>query len=697
MVERGPAGCDPAAIDEVVLDGTSLSVSELVAVARLRRPVSIAPQAAHRVACCRRMIDLLLERREKIYGLTTGFGKLRDVTIADKDVQRLQINLIRSHACGVGEPFDEDVVRAALLLRANTLCRGNSGIRNETLSALVHMLNEGIYPYVPCQGSVGASGDLAPLSHMALVVMGDPGGRFLPRARREGREIVKGARAEDFVACGALPWSEAILNEQEHIDFSPVTLQAKEGLALNNGTQFMTALGCLLLYDAGILMEWAELGVAMSLEAHRGVRHAFRPDIHRVRNLSYQGDTAARILAHTEGSQILDVLINTAHLQRSRHHLREAQHHLAVAAEETEEGSLQRERAEDAQARIDALQDALRALVPDEQDALPPEILLASRDLTFRAQIPIYEKVLDSLRREATGLLSFLDQPSFPRTPLMREAAVRFLETMEAAVPSAPPVQDDYSLRCAPQVMACGHRALAHAREVLEVEMNSATDNPLLFPPEPPGGFDSVDAAGYEAWIREPAQAETLADRVLGGGNFHGEPVGMVLDYLAIALAEVGSISERRIAHMVDASLSNGLPPFLMESSGLNSGFMIPQYTAASLVSENKVLCHPATIDSIPTCAGSEDHVSMGTIAARKAVKVMENIANVLAIEILAAFQALGFRAPLKPGRGVQGIMRFLHEQGMRPMTDDRVLYADIHRMREFLRARPQVSTLADN
>lgn len=689
MVQRGPAACDPADIQEVVLDGTALGVAEVIAVARLRRPVSIAPKARHRVDCCRRMIDLLLERREKIYGLTTGFGKLRDVTIQGKDVQRLQINLIRSHACGVGEPFDEDVVRAALLLRANTLCRGNSGIRNESLSALVQLLNDGVYPYVPKQGSVGASGDLAPLSHLALVVMGDPGGRFFPRGSRVGAEIVKGARAEDFVACGALSWDEAALEPGR--TFEPVTLQAKEGLALNNGTQFMSALGCLLLYDTGILMEWAELGVAMCLEAQRGVRHAFHPDLHRVRDLSYQGDTAARVLEHVRGSEILDVLINTAYLQRSRHHLREAQHHLEVAAGETPEGSEQRERAEDAQARIEALLGALNDLVP-EGESSAPEHLLSSRNLTFRAQIPIYEGVLDSLRREATGLLSFLDQPSFPRTPLMREAAVFFLETLESAVPSAPPVQDDYSLRCSPQVMSCCHRALAHAREVLEVEINSATDNPLLFPPEPPGGFDSLDVEAYDAWIREPEQANALADRVLGGGNFHGEPIGLVLDYLAMAIAEVGNISERRIAHMVDASLSNGLPPFLMEGSGLNSGFMIPQYTAASLVSENKVLCHPATTDSIPTCAGSEDHVSMGTIAARKAYKILENVANVVAIEVLAAFQGLSFRAPLRPGKNVAAICAFLREQGMRPMTDDRVLYSDIHRVRELLRERPRLN-----
>jgi histidine ammonia-lyase len=243
----------PQDVELVELDGESLNVVEVIAVARLRRPVVLTERARHRVGCCRHMIDILLERGEKVYGLTTGFGKLRDVSIASKDVQRLQINLIRSHACGVGPPFDEDVVRAAMLLRANTLCRGNSGIRLETLEALVSMLNDGVYPYVPEQGSVGASGDLAPLSHLALVLMGDPGGRFFPRGLRAGTAAVRGARTEDFVSCGAGSWSEAGLSEA--VSFTPVTLEAKEGLALNNGTQFMSALGCLLIHDGA--MPWS--------------------------------------------------------------------------------------------------------------------------------------------------------------------------------------------------------------------------------------------------------------------------------------------------------------------------------------------------------------------------------------------------------------------------------------------------------
>jgi histidine ammonia-lyase len=237
--------------------------------------------------------------------------------------------------------------------------------------------------------------------------------------------------------------------------------------------------------------------------------------------------------------------------------------------------------------------------------------------------------------------------------------------------------------------LACALRALEHTAEVLSVEINSATDNPLLFPPEPPQGYAAISEEDYALWLEDPSQADRLAGRVLGGGNFHGEPIGMVLDYLTCAMAEVANISERRLAHLVDESLSNGLPAFLMESSGLNSGFMIPQYTAASLVSENKVLAHPATVDSIPTCAGSEDHVSMGTIAARQAAAVLENMLHVLAIEVLAAFQALSFRAPLRPGVGATAVVAQLRALGLRPYTDDRVMYHDIARVRDLLRQDP--------
>ncbi|MCO5172051.1 MAG: aromatic amino acid lyase [Planctomycetes bacterium] len=669
---------ESSGIERVVLTGHDLTIEEVVAVARRRVPVSLAAPARRRVRCCRRMVDVLLQRGEKVYGLTTGFGKLRDVRIANKDVERLQMNLIRSHAVGVGAPFDEDVVRAAMLLRANTLARGNSGIRLETLEALVALLNDGIYPYVPQQGSVGCSGDLAPLSHLALVVTGDPGGRVLPRhARRDGAAPVTRPRPDEFVACGEVAWAEAALTAAP--TFRPVTLGAKEGLALNNGTQFMTAVACLALHDAGVCMSWAELAVAMSLEAQRGVRGAFRPELHAARDLSHQAATAARILARTEGSEVLDVLLNTASLRRVRSSLAEVRDHLAPF--EPTPGL------EEVRRALTALEADVRALVPDGGPA--PAAILTLRGAPARAQIEGYQELLTPIRVRATAVLQRLDAPDVPSPPLARDALVRALADLSHAIPAAPPVQDDYSLRCAPQVLACAHRALAHVREVVAVEVNAATDNPLLFPPEPPGGFDAVDDADYARWLAEPARAAGLADLVIGGGNFHGEPIAKVMDYFAIAMSEVASIAERRVAHLVDAALSNGLPPFLMESSGLNSGFMLPQYTAAALVSENKVLCHPASVDSIPTCAGSEDHVSMGMTAARKAATVLDNVVQVVAIEVLAAYQALSFRAPLRPGRGVTAAARHLRDAGVEVRLDDGVLYPAMHHVRELLRSPP--------
>jgi histidine ammonia-lyase len=666
-------------IDRVVLNGHDLTVEEVVAVARRRAPVTLAEGARRRVRCCRRMVDVLLQRGEKVYGLTTGFGKLRDVSIAPKDVERLQVNLIRSHAVGVGAPFDEDVVRAAMLLRANTLARGNSGIRLETLEALVALINDGVYPYVPQQGSVGCSGDLAPLSHLALVVMGDPGGRVMPRARRpdaatSGATPVRAARTDEFVACDKVSWADASLSPAP--TFRPVTLGAKEGLALNNGTQFMTAIACLAVHDAEVGMGWAELAVAMSLEAQRGVRNAFRPELHRARDLEHQAATAARIIAHTEGSEILDVMLNTASLRRVRTALAEVRDHLAPF-ESTE-------RLEEVRRRIGALEVEVRRLVPERGPT--PDAIAALRGAPARTQIDAYQELLAPIRRRATDLLQLLDQPDVPSPPLARDALVRVLADLSHANPPAPPVQDDYSVRCAPQVLACAHRALAHVRSVVCVEINAATDNPLLFPPEPPGGFDQADDAAYARWLADPDRAASLADLVIGGGNFHGEPIAKVMDYFAIAMHEVASIAERRVAHLVDAALSNGLPPFLMESSGLNSGFMLPQYTAAALVSENKVLCHPASVDSIPTCAGSEDHVSMGTIAARKAAAVLDNVMHVIAIEVLSAAQALSFRAPLRPGRGVTAAVQHLERHGIVMREDDGVLFPDMHAVRELVR-----------
>ena len=684
---RRIGACD----EPVVLDGERLSVEEVVEVARHRRRVVLAPEARHRIACCRAMVEVLLDTREKVYGLTTGFGRLRDVAIDIDDVARLQTNLIRSHASGVGDPFPEDVVRAALLLRANTLCRGNSGVRLDTVLQLLAMLNDDVYPFVPRQGSVGASGDLAPLSHLVLVLMGDPGGRYYPRSRRaDPTAVVRDPAADEFVALPETGF-EAVA-AVEGWTFHPVRLEAKEGLALNNGTQVMTGLACLTLYDGFELLRLSELSAAMSHEAHRGVLGAYDPRLHEARPQSHQPDVAARVRGYFEGSEILALFLNTAHLQRAHLALEDASAHLdELEAELRREGVTASDPVREIRGAVAGLVREVEAVVPVQPDGTPdPSAVAAWGRVTQRGQIREFRERLAPLRRLARTLIEKIQHPWFPVRPPTHKAEsalVAALDQITRAVPDSPLVQDDYSFRCFPQVQATAERALWHVHEVVQREVNSATDNPLLFPPEPPGGFAAHTPEAYRAWLASSDDTlEACREGVVGGGNFHGEPVAVAMDYLAIALAEVGSIAERRVAHLVDDHHSRGLPPFLIRGSGLNSGFMIPQYTAAALVSENKVLAHPASVDSIPTCANTEDHVSMGTIAARKAADVVANVAHVVAIELLAAWQGLSFRKPLRPGHVLRQAVTAIREAGIEPYTDDRVMAPDLARMRQIMR-----------
>jgi histidine ammonia-lyase len=301
----------------------------------------------------------------------------------------------------------------------------------------------------------------------------------------------------------------------------------------------------------------------------------------------------------------------------------------------------------------------------------------------------MFRERLAPLRRLARTLIEKIQHPWFPVRPPTNKAEstlVSALDQITKAVPDSPIVQDDYSFRCFPQVQATAERTLWHVHEVVLREVNAATDNPLLFPPEPPGGLAAHSPEAYRAWLASSEEnLEACREGVVGGGNFHGEPVACAMDFLAIGLAEVGSISERRVAHLVDDNHSRGLPPFLIRSSGLNSGFMIPQYTAAALVSENKVLAHPASVDSIPTCANTEDHVSMGTIAARKAADIVANVALVVAIELLAAWQGLTFRLPLRPGTALRQASEVIHAAGIEFYTDDRVMAPDLARMRQVM------------
>ena len=677
--------------EPLFIDGKSLTLEDVVAVARFRRRVKIAEDAKKKISLCRTMIEVLLEGHEKIYGLTTGFGKLRDIAIPLEDVKQLQENLIRSHSCGVGDPFSEDVVRAAILLRANTLCRGHSGARVETVQQLLNLLNDDILPFIPEKGSVGASGDLAPLSHLGLVLIGSEHGLFYPREKRPGEAtIVDRPNKKDFVPMPGGAQLEEVA-KREGWNLRPIVLEAKEGLALNNGTQIMTAVAALAVYDAFFTIRYAEMAGAMSLESIRGIRDAFDDRLHDLRRHEYQLESAQRIMAYCKGSQVIDLYFNTAHLNHAAIQLNEAlEFHDHVTSELHQENIKIPDSLLKIRTDIEGLKKKFASLLPTNGDGtVHQEKIWDWAKKPDRDQIQFFHDLMNPVRQSAIDLLKSMEQENYPTTsslPRLRSALVAAVDQLNKVVPDTPIIQDDYSFRCFPQVLACGYSALWHVCKIVEVEINSATDNPLLFPPEPDDGFGHLTPDDYAKWLREdPARIQRCRDGVIGGGNFHGEPIAIAMDYFSIAMAEVANIAERRIAHLVDDSHSRGLPPFLIESSGLNSGFMVPQYTAAALVSENKILAHPASVDSIPTCANTEDHVSMGTISARKAAEIIENVRFVVAIEILAAFQGLNFRKPLEPGLPIRKVIKTLQENGVRLFEDDRAPYPDIDRVKQLL------------
>ncbi len=481
----------------VIVDGRNLTLEEVADVALKRRPVALQAEARERVAATRRVIQDILDSGQVVYGVNTGFGKLAEVKVSPDQLAQLQLNLVRSHACGVGGPFPQEVVRAMLLLRANVLATGYAGCRPEVVDRVLDLLNAGVHPVVPSQGSVGASGDLAPLAHLALVLVG------------EGEAIYKGRR---------MAGGEALARA----GLEPLTLEAKEGLALINGTQASAAAAVLAVHRAAALVEAADVVCALSLEACFGTDAAFEEGIHTARPHPGQLASARRLRGLLRGSRI-----------RESH----------------------------------------------------------------------------------------------------REC---------------PRVQDAYSLRCAPQVHGAARDALEHLERVLSIEINSATDNPMVFPD----------------------------GRVVSGGNFHGAPIAAPIDYLAAALTDLASISERRLARLVDTSLS-GLPPFLTPQPGLNSGFMMVQVSAAALVSECKTLAHPASVDSIPTSAGQEDHVSMSTWAARKLTRIVDNLQQVLGMEYLAAAQGVEFHRPLRSSAALERAIEILRKKVTR-MESDRIHHPDM-------------------
>src|SRR5256884_4177327 len=486
---------------EVIIEGQALTSEDVIAVARRFARVTLGDEAITRIQTARAVIDKIAAEDQKVYGVTTGFGHLSRVRIRHDQLVELQHNLLRSHSAGVGEPLSEEVTRAMMLLLAASLARGNSGVRVEVVQLLLAMLNASLYPHVPSRGSVGASGDLAPLAHLALTLIG------------EGEVFFEGQR---YTGLAAL----------QRAGLTPISLQAKEGLALINGTHMMEAIAVLALHDAQTLLHTAEVACAMSIEALMGSHVPLDERIHKRRGQHGQQISAAHLRKLVVGSQI-----NPSHAD-------------------------------------------------------------------------------------------------------------------------CPRVQDPYSMRCAPQVLGAARDALDYCSAIFERELGAVTDNPLIFPED---------------------------GDVLSGGNFHGQPLALALDILAIALAQLASFSERRIFNLMGPHDWDeaGAPLFLTPNPGLNSGFMITQYVAAALVNEIKILAHPASIDSIPTSAGMEDFNSMGATSALKILRILEQTQQVIAIEFMCAAQMLEFRKPLKPGAGAQKAFEIVRSY-VTKLEHDRVLAHDI-------------------
>jgi histidine ammonia-lyase len=513
------------------ISGNDLRLEEVREVAVERRPVLLSADAREAVDRARGVVDDIVAGDKLAYAITTGVGKLSDVRIAGEQIRELQVNLVRSHAVGIGEPLSVAETRAMMLLRANSLAKGYSGVRGVIIDTLCEMLNRGVVPFVPSQGSVGASGDLAPLAHLALALIGE---------------------GECVDAIGARPSSADTLKRAQ---IKPLILEAKESISLINGTQGMLAVGTLALLAAEVLVDSADVLGGLSCDALKGTDAAFDERIHKVRPHSGQVKTAANLRKMLEGSQIRE-----SHRDCDR-------------------------------------------------------------------------------------------------------------------------VQDAYSLRCIPQVHGAVRDTLAHCREIFEVEANSAVDNPLVFVSKT---FVTKAHGGTDASPVQQRSSTSSGGDVISGGNFHGQPLAFALDFMAIALSALAGISERRIERLVNPALNEGLPPFLAQGAGLNSGFMMAQVTAASLVSENKVLAHPASVDSITTSGNKEDYVSMGMTAAVKLKRIVENTRNVLAIEAMAVAQAIDFLAPLKTSK--RGQVAHAVIRAVCPSVEkDRVMYKDFARLAELI------------
>jgi histidine ammonia-lyase len=660
-------------MEPLYIDGYNLTLKDVVSVARYGRKVYLHEKSKELTTRCRTIVDILVQHNVPVYGLTTGFGSKRNVFIDKEDTKILQHNLIRSHASGIGTPLSEDVVRAALLLRANALSRGHSGLRAVVLEKILELLNKNVYPWVPDQGSVSASGDLAPLSHLSLVIVGDNGGKIYdPRLKREnkrGANYVEKPVDEGFVY-------STPENLKSFFDYEPISLEAKEGLALTNGVQVTCGLGIMNSYDAASLAAQGDISCSLSMEALKGIITAFDKDIANARPYPGQISSAYNVRTLLKDSSILSVPLNLAILDKSIRLLKDSK---PLLIEEKWKGKLTEIIEGLSEIQKNPHDFSKKNMEKELETEVIEGVYVASDPLTLSLRKGLHPwqlKVFSLIRRV---LESEIDDP---RVANLRENLTTVAELLEKAVPKIPSVQNDYSFRCASQVHGAVRNVLNHVMEILLIEANSSTDNPLIFPPDGPEDLEEY---------KKSLTVEKCKKAVRSGGNFHGEPLAFAMDYLSMAIAELGSISERRVAKIVDMNHNNGLPSLLVYQSGLNSGFMIPQYTAAALVSENKTLCFPASVDSIPTCENTEDHVSMGLIAARKTRSIIENAEKIIAIEFLTAFQGIHFRKPFNKelGIGTQAVFDLMENtQDIEFVKKDRILAPMISKTLELVCSR---------
>ncbi len=562
--------------ETIILDNEGLSLEDVVHIVKNDYQLKLSENVKEKVVLARKAIEKAVESGEKIYGITTGFGALRDIVIPEKDATKLQTNLIRSHCVGVGEPARDDFVKAMMVLRVTALAQGYSGCQLQTLENLVQMINKNVLPIIPIKGSVGASGDLAQLSHMVLAMIGEGENNL----KFEGKiyDAKKGMQKAGV----------------------PITkLSYKEGLALNNGAQYSAGIASIVLQEARNLIKNAEIAAALSLEALKAASQQFDDRIHQARFHPGHIAVAKSLRSHTEGSVFVKI-------------------HESLFTCLTENCGY------------------------------------------------YYDKLMGDSLQNIPFNTEFAKIPKEWICPNCGGSKDNFEKQW-------PKIQDDYSIRCTPQVLGPVRETLEHCWKTISREINAATDNPLIF----------------------ITKKDPLEFDIYSGGNFHGEPIAMVMDYLSIAMAEVGNISERRCAKLIDDKRNDGLSLFLIPRSelGLNSGFMMPQYTAAALVSENKVLASPASVDSIPTSDEAEDHVSMSPIAARKTANILENLQYIIAIEMMLAVQAIDLRCEIQKiphekalGKDTYKAYKVIRES-VPKLIHDRIIYPDINKIADLIKS----------